>query len=86
MSYDVKSVQEALYLCGTCPGEVDGAMGPNTESAIKKFQQSAGIGVDGIVGPDTAAALAGKLGEASVRASGLKGYFESDGSSMEDEI
>ncbi len=79
MAYDVKSIQEALTILGANPGAVDGKMGPNTEAAIKRFQQSAGIGVDGIVGPVTAGKLAEKLGEASVRAAGLKGYFESGG-------
>ena len=46
---------------------------------VKAFQKSTGIGVDGIVGPITAAKLSEKLGEAAVRASGLKGYFESGG-------
>jgi hypothetical protein len=36
---------------------VDGKFGPETERAIKQFQQSAGIGVDGIVGPATLARL-----------------------------
>lgn len=78
-TYDVKSVQEGLTICGHNPGAADGAMGPKTEAAIKSFQKSAGVGVDGIVGPNTASALAKALGEASVRASGLKGYFEGGG-------
>ncbi|MCR9141681.1 MAG: peptidoglycan-binding protein [bacterium] len=78
-SYDAKSVQEALSICGHNPGSIDGKMGPNTEKAIKSFQKEAGVGVDGIVGPNTSAALAKTLGEKSVRASGLKGYFESGG-------
>lgn len=78
-SYDVKSIQEGLSICGHSPGAIDGKMGANTEAAIKAFQKKAGVGVDGIVGAKTAAALAKALGEASVRASGLKGYFESGG-------
>ncbi len=78
-SYDVKSIQEGLTICGHSPGAADGKMGPKTEAAIKSFQKGAGVSVDGIVGPNTAAALAKALGEASVRASGLKGYFESGG-------
>ena len=78
-SYEAKSVQEALSICGHSPGKIDGKLGPKTEAAIKGFQKDVGVSVDGIVGPNTAAALAKALGEASVRASGLKGYFESGG-------
>lgn len=85
-NYDVKSIQEALYLCGFCPGKVDGKMGPNTEEAIRGFQKLAGLATDGIVGTKTAAALSGKLGESAVRASGLKGYFAGSGGSLTDSI
>ncbi|WCL49771.1 peptidoglycan-binding domain-containing protein [Leptospira sp. GIMC2001] len=85
-TYDVKSVQEALTICGFSPGKIDGKSGPNTESAIKAFQKSAGVKADGIVGPLTAPVLAQKLGEASVKAAGLQGYFTGSGSSAADEI
>ena len=80
-TYDIKSIQEALTMCGANPGKVDGKAGPNTEAAIKRFQREAGVAVDGIVGPNTAAALSRELGEVSVRASGLKGYFAGGGGS-----
>lgn len=35
------------------PVAVDGIFGPNTESAVKAFQQSRGLAADGIVGPST---------------------------------
>jgi peptidoglycan hydrolase-like protein with peptidoglycan-binding domain len=35
------------------PVVVDGIFGPNTEAAVKAFQQSNGLGADGIVGPLT---------------------------------
>ena len=39
------------------PDSVDGAFGPQTERAVKRFQRSRGLLVDGIVGPQTRAAL-----------------------------
>lgn len=32
---------------------IDGIFGPQTESAVKNFQEDTGLSVDGIVGPDT---------------------------------
>lgn len=36
---------------------VDGIFGPNTESAVRTFQQQNNLSVDGIVGPNTWSAL-----------------------------
>lgn len=86
MAYDVKSIQEALTICGFHPGSIDGAMGPNTENAIKGFQKKSGVSADGIVGPDTAGKLSEALGAASVRAASLKGYFSGGGGSAADDM
>lgn len=50
------SVVEAQCLLehhGVPPGGVDGAFGSNTDRAVRRLQDRAGIAVDGIVGPDT---------------------------------
>src|SRR5829696_2427540 len=58
---------------------VDGIFGPNTEAAVRAFQQSKGLAVDGIVGPNTWSALIiqvkrGSQGDA-VRALQVDGIF-----------
>lgn len=55
---DVLAIQRELNALGCDPGPLDGTLGPDTEAAIRHFQQAAGIQVDGIVGPQTRAALA----------------------------
>ena len=41
----------------TTPVPTDRTFGPETEAAVREFQERADIGVDGIVGPETRAAL-----------------------------
>jgi peptidoglycan hydrolase-like protein with peptidoglycan-binding domain len=59
----VKLLQELLKLEGFDPGPIDSDFGPNTEDAVKKFQQANKdfdgnpLKVDGIVGIRTWAAL-----------------------------
>jgi peptidoglycan hydrolase-like protein with peptidoglycan-binding domain len=59
----VKLLQELLKLAGDDPGSIDSDFGPNTEAAVKKFQQAnkdfdgKPLVVDGIVGIRTWAAL-----------------------------
>ncbi|HTZ88495.1 MAG TPA: peptidoglycan-binding protein [Solirubrobacteraceae bacterium] len=52
----VKLLQEALGAV-----KVDGVFGPETEAAVRSFQQSHGLSVDGVVGPQTGAALRGQV-------------------------
>ncbi len=37
--------------------QADGVFGPNTEKALKDFQQGNGLAVDGKIGPKTAVVL-----------------------------
>ena len=39
------------------PVAVDGIFGPNTDSAVRAFQQQKNLSVDGVVGPNTWSAL-----------------------------
>lgn len=49
---DVLAIQHLLAHHGI-PVSADGVFGPATDSAVRSFQSSAGLGVDGIVGPAT---------------------------------
>lgn len=51
----VQEIQALLIFKGFSVGStgVDGQFGSATESAVKRFQSSRGIGADGIVGPTT---------------------------------
>jgi hypothetical protein len=53
----VAEIQQALKSKGFSPGVIDGDYGPNTEKAVRQFQEANGLTVDGKVGPQTAAAL-----------------------------
>jgi murein DD-endopeptidase MepM/ murein hydrolase activator NlpD len=56
---DVAALQFALAAHGFPSGTFDGAFGPRTEAALRRFQRWAGLTVDGRAGPATARALAG---------------------------
>jgi peptidoglycan hydrolase-like protein with peptidoglycan-binding domain len=51
----VRGLQRRLLDAGYGTGEleIDGEFGPQTEAAVKAFQEAVGIAVDGIVGPET---------------------------------
>ena len=53
----VRRLQRALRRTPDLDLSVDGVFGPKTETAVKGFQQGAGLVVDGIVGPLTWGAL-----------------------------
>lgn len=48
----VRHLQDLLSKSGHAAA-VDGAFGPRTRAAVRRFQQSRGLGVDGVVGPNT---------------------------------
>jgi peptidoglycan hydrolase-like protein with peptidoglycan-binding domain len=49
----VRRLQSRMSAVKFNTGGVDGRFGAQTEAAVKKLQQQAGIGVDGVVGPKT---------------------------------
>jgi peptidoglycan hydrolase-like protein with peptidoglycan-binding domain len=54
---------------------VDGIFGPNTESAVRAFQQEKNLSVDGIVGPNTWSALIVQVKQGS-RGDAVRGVQE----------
>jgi hypothetical protein len=53
----VKVLQRALKGLNYGTGAVDGAYGPSTETAVKRFQQDSALTADGVLGPQTLQAL-----------------------------
>jgi hypothetical protein len=70
----VRAVQTALSAAGY-PVVADGFYGPNTEAAVRRFQEAAGLEVDGLAGSDTWAAL---------QAAHPQGGTDADGSGVVD--
>lgn len=50
---EVTAIQQKLKERGLYTGNVDGIYGPNTQSAVIKFQKQQGLNADGIAGPAT---------------------------------
>lgn len=53
----IAELQRHLAEMGYFNGEITGHYGPQTQEAIMRFQQDAGLAADGIMGPETARAL-----------------------------
>ncbi len=64
---EIKTVQEALKGKGNDPGPVDGIMGPQTQKAIREFQQASGLKTTGRLDAETATALGVKSGSAPMK-------------------
>lgn len=54
---DVRTVQRELARLGYAPGPVDGLVGAKTRSAIRRYQEVAGLRVDGRITPELLAQL-----------------------------
>jgi hypothetical protein len=74
---DTAALQVALRLQGTYAGAIDGIFGPETGSAVRRFQRRRGLVVDGVPGRHTLAALGSfarhRLGSRPIR-SGMAGW------------
>jgi peptidoglycan hydrolase-like protein with peptidoglycan-binding domain len=55
--WDVASLQFRLAEHGFPSGNFDGVFGPHIDSALRRFQEYAGLKTDGVAGPATLAAL-----------------------------
>lgn len=56
---EVMTLQQQLKAAGYYDGKITGFYGSQTQAAVRRFQQTKGLGVDGIAGPKTLSALSG---------------------------
>jgi murein DD-endopeptidase MepM/ murein hydrolase activator NlpD len=63
-SADVAALQVALRAVGVYPSTIDGAYGPGTREAVRRFQTAHGLPADGVAGAGTRQALGGRGGPA----------------------
>ena len=61
VGWDVAALQFLLAWNGFPSGSMDGVFGLRTQTAVRRFQRFARIGIDGVVGPGTLRALRGPL-------------------------
>jgi peptidoglycan hydrolase-like protein with peptidoglycan-binding domain len=83
-SDSVKKAQEQLKTAGFDPGQIDGTLGPDTQKALKDFQQSKGLPATGQLDRQTQQALAsagGSMGSSGSSAAGTSGSSGMSGSS-----
>lgn len=59
----VKQQQLLLSFLGYYTGQIDGAAGPQTQTAIRKFQSNYGLTPDGFWGPKTEAKIRAVIGD-----------------------
>jgi len=71
----IKNVQHALKEKGFYPGPEDGVAGPETRSAIKKYQAQQNLTADGRLGPKT-------LDSLGVKEASPKTEFEASGQNL----
>jgi peptidoglycan hydrolase-like protein with peptidoglycan-binding domain len=57
IGWDVAALQFQLAEHGFPSGAFDGNFGPHVDTALRRYQEWAGLGVDGIAGPSTLGAL-----------------------------
>ncbi len=64
---DVRQIQQALKDKGFDAGPIDGQLGPQTEQALRSFQQAQGLQATGQIDQKTMAALGVQAGQQSMQ-------------------
>jgi murein DD-endopeptidase MepM/ murein hydrolase activator NlpD len=79
VGWDVSQVQFRLAWHGFPSGRLDGAFGPRTAAAVRRFQRWARLAADGAPGPATYAALRGPLPRSPISLAWPIGGWPTDG-------